>query len=154
MAVYQIPYNGNWCSSINGINWEFRSLQEQIDAISGGTGTAGNIYVPLEYPGVLTDETLFGYWVAPQACEVLGMIIYVGEVSAGNNITVDFTNGTGTEYGQLSTLSAGVEFQATIFGAPINLVTSNAIRAKTKSIGSATTEGAFLTALAIISYDA
>jgi len=152
MAVYQIPYNGNWCASIPGINWEFRTLQEQIDALGGGTGTAGNIYVPLEYPGVLTDETLFGYWVVPQACEVLGLILYVGEVATGNNITVDITDGAGAEFGQISTLVAGAEFQATIFATPISLATSATIRAKTKSIGSSTTEGAFLTALAIISY--
>lgn len=152
MAVYQIAPNGNWCASIPGINWEFRTLQEQIDALAGGgSGSAGNIYVPFEYPGVLTDETSFGYWVAPAACEVLGTIMYAGEVATGNNVTIDYVK-NGSEQGQISTLNAGAEFQATTFAPSISLTLGDALRAKTKTIGSATTEGAFLTALAIIRY--
>lgn len=152
MAVYQIPPNGNWCASIPGINWEFRALQEQITALQNAGTASQTIYIPLEYPGVLADETLFGYWQAPAACELLGTILYIAEPSVGNDITIDYTNSGGTEQGKVSTLAAGSEFQLTTFGSPLVLATGNAIRAKTKSIGSSTTEGAFLTAFAIIQY--
>lgn len=152
MAVYQIPPGGNWCASIPGINWEFKALQEQITALQNAETASQTIYVPLEYPGVLTDETLFGYWQAPANCEVLGTIMYIAEPSSGNSITIDYTNAGGTEQGKVSTLASGAEFQLTTFGTPLSLSAGVTLRAKTKSIGSSTTEGAFLTALAIIQY--
>lgn len=147
--VYQIPYNACWSSSIPGINAEFRILQNQIDGLVGGQDV---VYIPLEYPGALTAEEDFGFWEAPSNCQILGTFMTVAEPSTGNDITMDYVNGGGVEQGKISTLATGLEYQATTFGVPLAVTSGTVIRGKIKSTGSSGTEGAYLTALAIIKF--
>lgn len=151
MSQYIIPYRACWSQCvINGINANFTELYAAIENITG----SGNSYITLEYPGVLTDEEDFGFWVAPANCNVLGTLMTVGEPSAGGNITMDYVDGGGVEQGKISTLSAGAETEATIFVSPLSVASGATIRGKIKSIGSASTEGAYLTALMIVQYQA
>lgn len=94
--------------------------------------------------GNATDEQTFGYFYAEKATKILGKQIAAQVAPVGANLTVDIVNSAGTEQSKVSTLTAGTQFERTLFATALELAAGSYVRFKIKSVGS-TTPGGYLT---------
>lgn len=119
------------------------------DEATVDTGT-GLSYAEFNYTGTIEDETVFGGFVAPAACRVLGVQAAAETPSSGDDIAgclvdEDDNELSGTDW----TISEGERFENTDFATALTLAAGAMIKAKIKRIGT-TEEGGYLNVRLVI----
>jgi hypothetical protein len=101
-----------------------------------------SLTVPVAYiAGSATDEQGYGGFTAPVAMTVLGVQLTAQTAPVGSALTVDLTDGNGSELSLVSTLAAGSQHQQTTFGTAYSLAAGGVLKVRVKSVGSTTPGG-------------